>query len=102
MPVPEAPCWYLTPTPFIFGKHYRVLLQDPDTFLPVLAVKMVPQAVPGPRGPWEAGKGAWALRCALRETGVKYLQNMFRLTDRKPIPVNFWLYPMHTLYVRRH
>ena len=49
--VPEAPWWYLTPTPLIYGKLGGVLLQDPETVPSFLAVKMVLQAVPGPRGP---------------------------------------------------
>ena len=47
MPVPEAPWWYLTLTPIKFWKRGRVLLQDPETYPPMLAVKMVPHAVPG-------------------------------------------------------
>ena len=37
MPVTEAPMWYLTPTPLVFGKWGRVLLQDPKAVPPVLA-----------------------------------------------------------------
>ena len=43
-----------------------MLLYDTETVTPVMAVKMVPQAVPGPRGPQAAGKGEWALIRALR------------------------------------
>ena len=68
----------------------------------MMAVKVVPQPVPGPQGPWAAGKGSWALRCALQKTDVKYLHNVFLLTDRQPVPVNFRLRPMHTPSVFHH
>ena len=49
---------------------------------PVMVVKVVPQAVPGPQGPRESGKGAWALIYALWKTDIKDLQNVFHMTDR--------------------
>ena len=61
MPVPETPIWYLTPTHLAFGKWGGVLLQDIYTVLPSMAIKMIPQAVPGPRGPRAASKGAFSL-----------------------------------------
>ena len=73
IPVTEDPMWYLTPAPLALGKWGGVTLQDPETVPPLLAVKMIPQAVTGPRGPQESGKGALSLGRALRETGVKYL-----------------------------
>ena len=41
----------------------RVLLQDANYISPVLPVKMIPEPVTSLRGPKEAGKGSWALRC---------------------------------------
>ena len=98
----EATRWYLIPTPLVFGKRAEVLRKDPESFYPVLVVKMVPQTVPGSQGTQAAKKRAWALRSDLRGTDVKYLRNVFRLTDRQPVPVNFRIRPMHTLSVRRH
>ena len=46
-------------------------------------------------------KGVGALRCALRKPYVKDLRDVFRLTDRKPVPVNLRLRPMHTPSMRR-
>ena len=63
---------------------------------------MVPQAVPDQQGSQAAGKGDWAPRIELWETDVKYLRNLFRLTDQKLVPVNFRLCPMHLIYTRRH
>ena len=47
-------------------------------------------------------KGVGELICALWETDVKYLWDVFRLTDRQPVQVNFRLRPMYTLSVCRH
>ena len=93
IPVSKAPWWYLNPAPLAFGKHGGVLLQYMENVTPVLAVKMVPQAVPDTQGPREVGKGVWALRHVLWETDVKYLQNVLRLTDLQPVPVNFRICP---------
>ena len=65
----------------------------------MLLVKVVPQDVPGPRGPQKSGKGSWTLRLALQKTGVKDLRNMFRLTDRQPVTVNFRSFTMHPLFL---
>ena len=48
MPVPETPMWYLTPTHLAFGKRGGVLFQYMYTVPPSMAIKMIPQAVPGP------------------------------------------------------
>ena len=40
------PWWDLTPTPLIFGERGGVLLQDTEAFPLVLAIKVVPQAIP--------------------------------------------------------
>ena len=50
-----------------------MLLQDPETSPPVMAIKMVMQAVPVLQGPRAVGKGALELVRALWETDVKYL-----------------------------
>ena len=42
-----------------------------------MVVKIVPQAVPGPRGPHADGKGTLTLVRAIWETYVKYLRNVF-------------------------
>ena len=89
MPVPEAPLYNLPPTPLKFGERGGVLLQNPEAVNPVIAVKVVPQAVPGPWGTQVSGKGAWELRHSLRKTDTKDLQNLFYLIDWKPVPVNF-------------
>ena len=68
----------------------------------MLEITVVPQAVPGPRGPQSSGKGEWELIHALHKTDVKDLQNVFRLTDRHPVTVNLWLCPVHTPSVFRH
>ena len=96
MPVPETPWWYLTLTPLAFGKRGGVLLQYLETVFPVLVIIMVSQAVTGLRGPWAAGKGACALRHSLWGNDVKYLRDMFYLTDRQPFLVNLRLHTMHT------
>ena len=102
MPVVEALWWYLTRTPLIFGKWGGVILQEPETVPQVLVFKMVPKAVPGPRGPWASGKGAKALQCALWKIDVKYFWKMFRLTDRQPVTLNFRLCTMYSSYMCRH
>ena len=58
-----------------------MLLQNMEAVFPVMVVKVVPQAVPGPQGPRESGKGAWALIYALWKTDIKDLQNVFHMTD---------------------
>ena len=100
MQVPEAPRWFLNPTPLALGKRGGFFLQDPETFPPVLLVKVVPQVVLCPRRPRIAGKGAFSLVRALQETGAKYLWNVFRLTGRQTVPVNLRLCPMHLPSVR--
>ena len=57
MLVTEAPCRKLTPKPLVFGEQGGVLIQCPESVTPIMAVKVVPQAVPGTRGPWAAQKG---------------------------------------------
>ena len=92
----------MSPTPLAFGKRGRVLLQNLETVPPVLAVKMIPQSVPGPRGPWASGKGEFVLCHALRETDSKHLWDVFNLTYRQLVPVNLNIRPMHLPSVRRH
>ena len=82
MPVPEAPWWKLNPTPLVFGEPGAVFLKDTESLSPVLEVKVVTQAVPGPQGPRESRKGAWALMYTLWKTDIKDLQNVFHMTDR--------------------
>ena len=48
MPVPGSPWWYLTHTPLSFGEWGGVFLQYLEVVPPVLVVKAVPRAVPGP------------------------------------------------------
>ena len=43
-----------------------VLQYDPGDFHPVLADKMIAQAIPGTRIPWETRKGAGATLCCPR------------------------------------
>ena len=69
---------------------------------PVLVVEVAPQAVPGSQGPCSDGKGGGALRCALQKNDIKDLQDVFRLTNRQPVPVNLRLRPVYTPSVRRH
>ena len=54
--VPKAPWWYLTPTPIVFGKWGGVLLQNPYTVLPVLAVKWFCGSFQVREGPGNPGK----------------------------------------------
>ena len=100
--VPEASWWDLTPTPLVFGEQGGVFLQYPEAAPPVMEVKFVPQDVPGTRGPRASGKGAWALRCALRKNYGKDLRNLFCLTDRQLVPVYFQLRSVHATMVCRH
>ena len=102
MPFTKAPRWYLTPTPLTLGKRGGVLLKYPGTFPPVRAVIMVPRAVPGLQGTRASGKGELALGCALRKNSVKYLWDVFRMTNRQPVTINLSLCPVHLAYMNRH
>ena len=77
IPVPKAPRRYLTPTHLVFGKWGGLILQYPDTFPQVLAVKMILRDVPGPRGPRAARKGGIFTMTRpsgkLRQTPVDFL-----------------------------
>ena len=95
MPVPKATWRNLAPTLLAFGEKGGVFFQYLEAFPPMMLVKVVPQAVPGLQGHWTASKGAWALIRALLKTDVKDLRNVFRLNDRKPVQVIFWLHPIH-------
>ena len=50
MSVTEAPWWNMTPTTLTFGERGGVFLQYTEAKSPVMEVKVVTQAVPGPRG----------------------------------------------------
>ena len=102
MPVLKAPWWNLTPIPLVFGERGGVFLQDPEDVPPLLAVEVVPQEVPGPWGPCAVGKGWWSMRRAHKKTDVKDLWNLFCLTDWQKVTVNFWLHPIHKLFVFLH
>ena len=102
MLISEAPWRNLDPTPLTFGEQDGVLVKDTEDVPPVLAVEVVPQAVPYPQGTQASGKGAGSLICALQKTDVKDLRDVFRLNYRKPNPVNFRLRPMHTPSMRHH
>ena len=91
----------MTPTPLAFGKQGGVLLQDPDTVPPVLAVKMIPHAVIDMRRPKASGKGSFLLLQALQETDFKYLWDVFYMTDRQPVPLHLSLLPMYPPYLHR-
>ena len=99
MLVPEAPWWYLNPTYLAFGKWGGVFLQDTETVPLVLKIKIVREAVPCTQGPQEYRKGAWALRRALLKNDIKYMRNVFCMTDQKPVSFNLRILPMHTLSV---
>ena len=102
MPIPKAPWRNLAPTPLEFGEWGGVFLQDPEAVLPVIVFEVVPRAVPGPGGPHADGKWEGSLGRALHTTDVKDLCGVLRLTDQKPVPVNFRFRPMHTPTVQRH
>ena len=102
MPITDAPRRNLATTLLAFGERGGVLLQEPEAASPVLGFEVVPHAVTGPQGTWVSGKGAGALRFYLHKTNVKDLQDVFRLTDQKPVSVNLWLCPTNTPSVRRH
>ena len=70
MPIPEAPWHNLSPKPLEFVEQVGVLLQDIEAVPPLIAVEVVPQVIPGLQGTPAAGKGAGAMRCALRKTDV--------------------------------
>ena len=72
-----------------------MFLQDMETVPPLLAVKIVPQTVPGLQGPRAYGKGEFALFRYLQQTDIKHLWDVFRLTYWKPVPVDLCLRPMH-------
>ena len=93
--VPDFHIYHIWETVWVF-------LQNPYPVTPVMVVKMVPKAVIGPQGPRASSKVSWALRRAFRETDVKYLRNVFRLTDRQLVPFNFRLHPTHTPSVHFH
>ena len=95
MPITKAPWKNMAPTPLIFGKWVMVILQDPEAAPPVLAFGVVPRAVTSPLLTWAAGKGSGSLLFSFQKTNVKDLQDVFRLTDRKPFPVNFRICPIH-------
>ena len=57
VPIPEFPWQNLDPAPLSFGERCGVFLHDTEADPPFVAVEVVPQAVPGPRGPRSAGKG---------------------------------------------
>ena len=79
-----------------------MFLQDPEDAPSVLTVLVVPQDVSGLKGPQAERKDSWKLICAVWKTDVKNLQDVFCLTDRKPVPVNFFLCPMNIPSVLFH
>ena len=102
MKVHWVPWRNLTSTTLAFGEWGGVYLQYPGILPPMLVEKVVTQAVPGSRELRESGKGAWALRRFLQKTDIKDLRNVFYLTDRQPVPFNFWICTIHMMSVFCH
>ena len=102
VPIPELPWQNLDPTPLAVGEQGGVLIQYPEAAPQVLVFEVVIQAILDQRGPQAAGKGVGSLRFILPKTDAKDLRNVFRLTDRQPVPVDFQLRSMHTPSVYLH
>ena len=102
LPINEAPWKNLSPTPLAFGKRGGVFVQDPEAAPPVPVLEVVLQAFTSPRVNHTAMKGSGALKFPLRKNYVKHLRDVFRLTERQPIPLHLRLRPMHMPSVRRH
>ena len=79
-----------------------MILQDPYHIPPVLPVKVQAQAIPFVGGPRASGEGAGSSRCQMWESHIVYLGLVFRLTDRKPDPVECGLRPVYAAAVFHH
>ena len=79
-----------------------VILQYSDAIYPVLTVKIIPEPAPSLRGTREARKGAGELCRYFWEADVIYLGEVFRLTDRQPVPVYCRICTVHPSPMCRH
>ena len=71
MSVPEAPRQKLTPTPLAFGERGGVFFQYSEAGSPMIAVKLVPQAVPGMQGSRSSRKRECDLSVKCRQEPVR-------------------------------
>ena len=79
-----------------------MFLQNLDPIPPVLADKLLSQAIPHVGGHRATVEGAGALLTKPRKSHILHLRLVLRMTDQNPDPVDFGFHPVHASAVRRH